>query len=1322
MKEKINILFIEDNPVEAFVIQELFTTYKDEFDIELTDTLAEGLKRLQSGKSIQVVLLDLTLPDSEGINTFNAVNKTAPWLPIVVITGIDDTRICEEALQKGAQDYLIKGRIDGQLLIRSIRYSISRKQSEQKMSEAVEMNEKILTASSMAILTYKSTGQCAFANEAACKVLHFTKEYLLNQNFHHIESWKKSGLYLIAQKVLKTKVSYQKELHYETSQGKKIWLDFFFSVFHVSGEIHLLVIFQDISERKRIEEDLLWQQYHMKALLDYYPDAIYFKDIESRIMELSTALAHKLGYNHPEEVIGKTDFDLFSKEHAQKAFDDEQQVISTGNPLINVEEKEVYPDQPPTWVMTTKMPLRDHNNNIIGTFGISRDITTRKRAEEELYDSQQRYQSLFEDSPNPIWEEDFSEVKKGIDALKKQGVTDFRTYFQNHPEVVQYLASKIKVLGINKAVLDLHQVQNKEQLIQNTSIVFSNQSHKTLAEEFAYIAEGKRLFDMEQELLTLTHEQKFVIIRWSVASGYEHTLSRVLVSIIDITERKNAEEELQNYRDHLEQLIMVRTAENEYVKKQTELILNSVGEGIYGVNLEGEVTFINPAAEQMLGWSSLELHGKKQHELIHHTRTDGSAYPAKECPIYKAFVDGKIHHITDECFWRKDGSSFPVEYISTPIWENNQLVGAVVAFSDITLRKKTETSLRESEERYRMLADNVSDVIWMMGLNGKFLYISPSVIRQTGYTVEETMQRSFDEIFEKSSAETIRNLFSSVDEKVKRGERIEEGVMELHEYRKDGVEIWIEIVYSGIYGTNDQFFGLMGVSRDITEHKQLIEELQLAKAKAEIATKVKSEFLANMSHEIRTPMNAILGFSDLLYNNVKEGKQRLQVESIRNSAQSLLSIINDILDLSKIEAGKLQIQYQPVGIANIIRDIQNIFGQKLKEKQLSFYIEYGKDVPESIMIDEIRLRQILFNLIGNAVKFTEAGSVTLLLAKRPTSEHNSNIDLTISIQDTGIGIPKEQQQAIFEAFNQQEGQNTKKYGGTGLGLTITKRLVEMLNGNITVQSAPGKGSTFSILLKNIEIVDGQVTAKKEAAFNPESIEFAKGKILVCDDNVAAQKLMADLFENTNLSLLQATNGKEGFDLAVKYIPNIILMDLKMPVMNGKEAARMLRGDKNTQSIPIIAISASTKMMGKDQESQLLFDNFLLKPIKLAELFEILKKYLPHKSKEIEPAKESHFDAQLEINGIQKEQLAEIISTLEIEMLPKYEEALQNQRIDGLEALGQELVQLGKKYSFAFLEKFGNEVSLYADNFEVDILMDTLRKFPAIIENLKLIQK
>jgi len=285
---------------------------------------------------------------------------------------------------------------------------------------------------------------------------------------------------------------------------------------------------------------------------------------------------------------------------------------------------------------------------------------------------------------------------------------------------------------------------------------------------------------------------------------------------------------------------------------------------------------------------------------------------------------------------------------------------------------------------------------------------------------------------------------------------------------------WVLIVLYAIIGISVLFLYRFA-SRDISRRKiaeeslqKSQEELRHAKDAAESANRAKSEFLANMSHEIRTPMNAILGFTELLSSSVQDEQQKSWLEAIQSGGKSLMTLMNDILDLSRIEAGKMEIQYKPVNPHTLFEEIRQIFALRISEKNLDFIVEISKDIPESLLLDEVRLRQILFNLIGNAVKFTESGYIKISVKCKVLSV---KCDLTITVEDTGIGIPPESQGKIFEAFRQQDGQSTRKYGGTGLGLAITKRLVEMMNGDIVLKSEPGRGSIFAILLYDIEIYD-----------------------------------------------------------------------------------------------------------------------------------------------------------------------------------------------------------------------------------------------------------
>ncbi|MEW6006508.1 MAG: ATP-binding protein [Stygiobacter sp.] len=540
--------------------------------------------------------------------------------------------------------------------------------------------------------------------------------------------------------------------------------------------------------------------------------------------------------------------------------------------------------------------------------------------------------------------------------------------------------------------------------------------------------------------------------------------------------------------------------------------------------------------------------------------------------------------------------------------------------------------------------------------------------------------------------------------------------IEISNYLRNGIESTVSLIANAI--VRIQFEEEIHMHRDNLE--KLVEErtaqLAAAKAEAEQANRAKSIFLANMSHEIRTPMNAIIGFSDMLYSSLTDEKNKKRVDAIRSSAKVLLTLINDILDLSKVEAGKLTLAPEPINVVNLAEEVEVMFLQKISQKHLNFMIEMESDIPSLLLLDGLRLRQVLFNLIGNAVKFTEKGHVILILDKKVRGENL--IDLIISVEDTGIGIPEDEQKIIFEPFTQQKEQSAKKYGGTGLGLAISKRLIEMMGGEIKLKSEVGKGSTFTIFIPSVQIVEGEPAVTKEKMFDPSQTIFEKGKVLIVDDNKTNRDLLLDLLENSELQIFQARNGKEGIEIANKELPDVILMDLRMPVMDGIDATKILKSQESTKHIPIICITASTKLMLKDNlDLHYLFDDYLLKPVKLSELVDILKKHLKFTSKN---GKNGDLKKQIltEFRDDQKKILPKLKSILTSEFIPRFEEILKSNLINEMEQFGLDLEKLGNEYSFAFLSQYGAEVASQAEMFEIEKLEITFAKFKNILELLE----
>jgi len=497
-------------------------------------------------------------------------------------------------------------------------------------------------------------------------------------------------------------------------------------------------------------------------------------------------------------------------------------------------------------------------------------------------------------------------------------------------------------------------------------------------------------------------------------------------------------------------------------------------------------------------------------------------------------------------------------------------------------------------------------------------------------------------------------------------------------------------------------------------------ELEKAVEKAELANQAKSEFLANMSHEIRTPMNAIIGFCDLLKGLVNEPRPRNYVESISASGKTLLALINDILDLSKIEAGKLQLNYQPVNLRLITEEIQQIFSQKATEKNLSLLLEIEETVPTVVMFDETRLRQILFNVVGNAIKFTEAGTVKIYF--RNCSSKSCTVDsnktcLRMVVEDTGIGIPPNQLDRIFDTFIQSEGQSSRKYGGTGLGLAITRRLTEMLGGKVTVESELGKGSSFSFVFPDVAVADGTFVTEVKLELDEDLNKFLPLRVLVADDVQSNRDLIRGYFEETQHSLLMAEDGLKAVQMAQEESPDVILLDLRMPKMDGYQVLEALAEKEEIQQIPVIILTASA--LKEDEEIlKPLSSGFLRKPVSRHQLVSELKRVLPHKynysinSLETTPLENSS-DVKQETPCV-VERLPELLAKLHEEEETIWPQLCNTMKMRDLRQFAERLKQWATEFQCNLLLDYATTLENQIEAFDWKNLPKTIMSFPEVI--------
>ena len=516
--------------------------------------------------------------------------------------------------------------------------------------------------------------------------------------------------------------------------------------------------------------------------------------------------------------------------------------------------------------------------------------------------------------------------------------------------------------------------------------------------------------------------------------------------------------------------------------------------------------------------------------------------------------------------------------------------------------EQANRALRESEEKYRNILNNIEDSYLEVNLSGHITYANPAAVRLLGYSAEELQNAPFKMFAESSQISIVYETFSQIYNTGQPGRNLMFDVI-----TKAGPKLNIEMSASLMIDATGQRVGFFGIGHDMTERRRAEEALQQAKEKADEANKAKSEFLASMSHEIRTPMNAIIGMAELLAETDMTDEQRQYVQIFRSAGENLLNIINDILDLAKVEAGHMSLEYVRFNLYDLVEKACDIIAMRAHKKGLELANWIMSDVPGYLIGDPVRLRQILINLLGNAVKFTEAGEIVLQITNISSCTEDCGTEtvdrhtIQFSVRDTGIGIPPEKTDTIFDPFSQADSSTTRQYGGTGLGLTISKRLVELMGGHIRLESEKDRGTTVYL---TIPFVVGD--SDKQLVSSVDMVNLKGTKILLIDDNATNRLILRDYLTRWGALITEASDGASGLetlreaDRAGRPFA-LMLLDNRMPGMDGFDVAHEIKNDPRLAETTILMLTSDSQQGDLDRARNMGISEYLTKPIKRTEL-------------------------------------------------------------------------------------------------------------------------
>ncbi|HKK42700.1 MAG TPA: PAS domain S-box protein [Bacteroidales bacterium] len=1162
MNGKLKILFLEDNQTDAEIIWRQIRKDNIEFDKELVETKDQFTDALKNFKP-DLIISDYQLPIFDGMSALRLRNEIAPGLPFILVTGSINEEVAVDCMKTGADDYILKERLSR--LGPAIRSAVERKQIEEdklmadkRLLESEEKYRKLVDLTPDAVVVH-SDGRFLYVNPATLRMLK-AKDFEEIRDIPVMKFVHPDSIDSLSERLKKIYDTDEPSEFAEEKminlKGDELYVEIIGIPINFMGRKAVQTIIRDISERKKIEKKLRDERNLLRTLIDNIPDTIYFFDTDGKKIISNKADYELLGFDSEEQAIGKTDMEVFSGETGKSYHENNLIVLHTGIPKIDMDEEFTDKTGKRIWLQSTHFPIFDQDHNVIGLVGIGHNITARKNAELALLKSRKEFQHYFESGSIGM-----SVTGPGMEWIQVN-------------DRLCLLLDYTKEEFMNTRWMDLIHDDDKK---KNLSLL-------------KYADEGKiDKYEADTRFIKKNGETVFVSLAVVVQRNDNGSVDHFLSSYIDISERKKYEEDVEHER------LMLRT------------LIDNIPDPIYVLDRNCKKIIANKADVRNIGFvDESQVLGKTSAEL--YKGEEGRVKHADNCKVIKS---GEPIISKEEVFRDKYGEQRWYLTSRLPLHNLNGDIAGLVGISyNITDRKWAHEELVKSQALLMNALKIAHLGAWEYDVkkdvfifNDLFYNLFRTSVADIG-SYEMTTSDYLTHFVHPEDTEMVKQVMSEANTT---DDPAFNNQLEHRIIFSDGQTGHVIVRYFVVKDERGATFRIYGVNQDITERKKAELELIRARDKAEESDRLKTAFIHNISHEIRTPMNAIVGFSSLLCEpDITEDNRNSFVEVLMNSSNHLLAVVNDIIEIANIEAGIVKLRLSDVNITSTVRNLYDQFRPMAEQKGLDLKFETGynnKDV--IITTDSTKFIQVLNNLVNNALKFTSGGSVDFGYR---IDENN----VRFFVRDTGIGIPEEMHAKVFDRFFQVESSVARTYEGTGLGLSISKSFIEMLGGDMWVESNSDHGSVFYFTLPLRRL--GKEEAVKEIILKDDKgiIKKDKEKILIAEDEHNNYKLLVELLSPLNAELLYASNGKEAVDLCNSHDDiDLILMDIKMPVMDGYDATREIK--KTNPDVPVIAITAYAFESDRERAFQAGCNAYLSKPLRRAELIETVTRYLKRSS-------------------------------------------------------------------------------------------------------------